>query len=200
MAKKAGHTNKFYLISNGTLTEAVYKVAHTDPGNPYVKQSIADGLQDCKVYHENTPSDVLEWLMDRHNSKHRGSGTSLVQFMRRVSTVEAEFTLLARQNNYTAKDGDGTTPYNTLYLAFVQTCFSSNSGVAVKSWVFWDNAKNVVHRLHRFGILEDFYTFCGQRMNFLEPGLNAQTQIWFSWVGIRHASSFGSLGDNCGRF
>ena len=86
------------------------------------------------------------WI--RHNSKHYGSKVSLIEFLQKVVKVEADFLHIAKENNWTARDGDGKHTYKELYFDHVTSHLPS-----VKSWEFWDNAKSTAHRLKCFGIL-----------------------------------------------
>ena len=111
---------KYYMLSNASTTEAVYRAHERAATNPYVKQSVLDGLQSVRVYKAAAPRDVCEWLKERHNSKHHGARTSVFEFMKKVLNIEAEFLVTAKQRGVTARDGDGEASYRDLYLKFVQ--------------------------------------------------------------------------------
>ena len=59
-------SSKFHLVTNASLTAALYRANRKYPENPQVAASIAAGLQHCKVLHAQTPEDVIDWYRDRH--------------------------------------------------------------------------------------------------------------------------------------
>ena len=64
---------KFHLLTNGSLTTALYKAQKKRPFNKQVQLSVDQGLMNCKMYHARTPKDVCEWLIEAHNDFHQGS-------------------------------------------------------------------------------------------------------------------------------
>ena len=64
---------KFHLLTNGSLTTALYKANKRRPFNRQVQLSVEQGLMNCKMYHARTPKDVCEWLIEAHNDFHQGS-------------------------------------------------------------------------------------------------------------------------------
>jgi len=137
-AMRQPNSNKYWLISNAMLTEAVYLAAARcrskgDIVNRQLAQTLADGLQNCKMYRTETPDDVVAWIRDRHNSKHYGSKVSLIEFLKSAVIVEAQFLNHAREKGWTARDGDGTTKYPVLFFEYAR-----NRLPQLKSGEMWD--------------------------------------------------------------
>ena len=55
---KSGHV-KLYMITNGTVTMALYRAKRKHPDNPQVLATIAAGLKGCTIMHADMPSDVV---------------------------------------------------------------------------------------------------------------------------------------------
>ena len=64
---------QYYLLTNGSVTTALYNAHKKRQFNKQVELSIEQGLMNCKVYHARTPKDVCDWLIEAHNDFHQGS-------------------------------------------------------------------------------------------------------------------------------
>ena len=73
MPNGSRESGKSYLLTNGSLTTALYRAYKKRPFNKQVQLSVKQGLINCKVYHARTPKDVCDWLMEAHNDFHQGS-------------------------------------------------------------------------------------------------------------------------------
>eukprot|EP00973_Karenia_brevis_P093960 12420040-Karenia_brevis.AAC.1 len=59
--------NMYYLMTNGSVTTALYRCWKKFPNNEQVQESIRQKLQGCKIYHRQIPADVEEWIILQHN-------------------------------------------------------------------------------------------------------------------------------------
>ena len=75
--------HKLHMITNGTLTQALYKVYQTDPTNRLVWASIDAGLVNCVILHQDTPSDVVHFLMNRSDDIDKSTITDAAALDRR---------------------------------------------------------------------------------------------------------------------
>lgn len=89
LPKGGGEGGMFYMLTNASLTTAVYRAAKSHPDNAFVQATLKEGLQNCKVYDARTPDDVLDWIIEGHNDFHQGSGNqSIVQFAEKVVQID----------------------------------------------------------------------------------------------------------------
>ena len=73
---------EYWLLSWGTLTEAVYEAYRREPRNIMVKASVDNGITGCVILSARTPHDVLIWIRDYMNSFHYGSKYSFTELLK----------------------------------------------------------------------------------------------------------------------
>ena len=86
-----GGVPPYQLLSYGTLTRAIYAAHDRAPTNINVIETVKVGLQNVTLFSENTPVDVLEWLIDFHNSFHQGSSFTVLQHFDLTIKADAEW-------------------------------------------------------------------------------------------------------------
>ena len=106
--------NRKLMMTNATLTEAVYEAARREPTNPHVVATIQAGIDDCTEYHEDIPTDVELWIIDKHNMFHHGSGVSLLQLCEKVLAGEKMF-IVYRESKGISSSAPG---YEKLYWQY----------------------------------------------------------------------------------
>jgi hypothetical protein len=90
----------------------LYRASKNHASNPQVIASIQDGLKQCKVYHPQTPVDVLDWLIKKHNDYHQGSGNQgIVKFVEMVGKIEKAWRAYADENGISSREGKGENAY-----------------------------------------------------------------------------------------
>ena len=82
------------------IRRAIYAAWEREPKNPNVAETIRAGLKSVALFSEHTPRDVLEWLIDFHNSYHSGSTFTLVQHFTLTSKIEAERKVYCAMTGY----------------------------------------------------------------------------------------------------
>ena len=80
---------KCWVIGGGTMVDGVYIAAARDPSNPQILQTLSQGLEDAIVVHPSTPSDIVAYVTDEHNSFHLGSPSTFLQGLQKVAVIEA---------------------------------------------------------------------------------------------------------------
>ncbi len=77
-----------WLLTYGTLTNAIYLANEEMPSNAQVVMTLNQGLRDCLIFRKDTPLDVLRWLRDYHNRFHQGAAQSFTELLDEVLVVE----------------------------------------------------------------------------------------------------------------
>ena len=168
-----GNHQRFHLITNGTVTMALYRAQAKEPENAQVVASVDAGLRGCIILHADMPSDVVVFLRDLHNSWHFGSGTSLVDILSEVSNVEKHWLAYREANGISAREGTGENSYEKVYWRYVR----ENHPNVVKTWMQYDSSKSFLHAMQKKKVWDKFKAFCSNYIDFLHPSTNAESQI-----------------------
>ena len=161
---------QYFLLSWGTLSDAMYVAVQRDPHNKQLKSSLATGIPACTVFHPRTPKDVVKHLITSHNDFHHGSANTFVQRYKQVEEMEAAWSKHASSNNITISScpSTGENRYEAQYSRFVQ----KNYPGTCSSWRVFVAMKSFVHALKRLDMEQEYYDMCGARVNFLDQRLS----------------------------
>ena len=162
-----------WLITNASVTEAVYKAAVSDPSNPQVQATIAAGLQNCTEYHFDMPNDAVIWLRDKHNQFHAGSSSSVMELLDHILLIEKQWSIYRESKGITSREGRGDNAYEKVCWKWIN---EKHPGV-LKSWYLYDAGKSMVHTLQSARVWTDWKDFVASHMNFLEPRLDNVIQV-----------------------
>ena len=103
----------YFMLTTGTLTTSLYRACKSHPDNAQVQASVRDGLKHCKQYDSQTPEDVLDWLIKKHNEYHQGSGNeSIVKFVEMVDSIDKAWRMHADEAGISCREGRGENTYN----------------------------------------------------------------------------------------
>ena len=69
----------FEALGAGTRTDVTYEAYERQPTNVFVVHSIAIGLEECVIFNESTPDNVIRYVVMEHNDFHKGSPSTYVQ-------------------------------------------------------------------------------------------------------------------------
>ena len=76
-----GVAGKYLMLTFGTLSSAAYLAHDRVPNNPFVVSTIEGGITGATLFSARTPTDVLRFLKDYHNSFHSGSKYSFPELL-----------------------------------------------------------------------------------------------------------------------
>lgn len=83
--------DSYHMLTWGHLCEGVLAAAARSPENPYVVATLNRGIVNVTIFNASTPDDVLHYLIRMHNTFHHGSGTSFLDVMSDLKTIEAKW-------------------------------------------------------------------------------------------------------------
>ena len=110
----------YLAITWGSRGAAVYKAVQIDAKNPYVAQTLENGVQDATLLHERTPSKALRWLRDYSNQFHMGSSSSFIDKMQECVTIQDDWGVAKKDNGWTARLLGGTQEYDKKFRSWFE--------------------------------------------------------------------------------
>ena len=164
----------YQMITFGTLSSAFYRAYDKEPYNRNILATLANGLPSATIFHERTPSDVITYLKEEHNSYHTGSRTSFMEVCQKIPQVEAQWRTHCLTNHISVRGGRGDASYDKLYSQWV----AENHGKDFKTWQIYDCAKSFVHNINKVdGLWAQLEGIFGSRVDYANPKLDTQTAI-----------------------
>ena len=155
-----GEQPPFNLISYGTLARAIYRAAQAEPDNPNVLATLEQGLENLQVYSSKTPIDVIRWLRDFHNEFHGGSGFTVLELLKLVEKIEAQWKAHATLKGLSVSNVKAREEWiNSAYPGKV----ASNHNYC--------EAKATIHAMRRLGVYDEVTKMIGQLCDFNDRGL-----------------------------
>ena len=161
------------LLTNASLTQAVYNAAERDPNNPYVQASLKEGLKHCKIYHPATPADCCVWMRDTGNAFHRGSAMGIMELYDKVQMIESQWKVYKEKNHITARGATNqasgsVSGYDARMYQWVE---KTHPGV-VKTQQQFLLAKAFVSTMRNVGAWDLFRSMAARCINYLDPTLD----------------------------
>ena len=115
----------YWVVSGGTLTDAVYIAASRNPENEMVALTLDIGLEDVIEITNPCPDDVVEYLTDKGNDFHDGAPNTWVQALEKTLDVEAAWEVFKDENGIrrTTCPKKGKLSYEARYSDFVKATY-----------------------------------------------------------------------------
>ena len=79
------------MLTWGHLCEGVLLAAARSPDNQYVISTLERGVGNATIFNQNTPEDVLHYLIRMHNTFHHGAGTSFLDLLSDLKGIEVKW-------------------------------------------------------------------------------------------------------------
>ena len=165
MHSSAARSYPYLAITWGSRGAAVYKAVQIDAKNPYVAQTLENGVQDATLLHERTPSKALRWLRDYSNQFHMGSSSSFIDKMQECVTIQDDWGVAKKDNGWTSRLLGGTQEYDKKFRSWFE---ETNSEFG--EWELFSNTKSLTNTLVRFDLLDSVGDFCAEYVDFLRSG------------------------------
>lgn len=174
-AVPAKSEGEYFLLSYGTLAEALYEALARERGNAFVQHALKLGLPGATIFHPRTPSDVLSYLKCLHNEFHAGAATSFMEVYGSVEAVEAAWNTHKIEKGITARScpTGGEQSYEKQYWRFVNETYPKQ----FKHWQQWDNVKSFKRAMVKADLYDDYRRLIGARCNFLSTLLDNDAVI-----------------------
>ena len=132
----------YLAISAGSLTASFYRVYAKNPDLPALQESLRGGVP-CRLFHNQTPKEVRQFLKDYHNAFHAGCGHTFIEAVGDViSSIEPSWKLHMKQRQFTQRstiDGLSFHRYQAQWLEknFPNSFKSHNEYASASVFIAW---------------------------------------------------------------
>ena len=84
-------SDKRWLSSGGTVTDAIYDAIKEQPDHHHCKQILENGIDNAIDCHEATPEFVMKWIKNEANNHHEGAAYTLQESLEDVHAADAHW-------------------------------------------------------------------------------------------------------------
>ena len=164
-------SDHFMAVGAGNRSDCFYKAHQKDEKNIFIQAALETGLEDCVQLCDDTPVDIIRFLVSDFNNFHEGNSNTYVQHMTEVPFVEIAFDAHKKRHSFTSrtcpKKGDDT--YEKRFFKFISD--DDTWKTYWKQWEDFDNCKVCRHYFEELGMWDEWKTMIGKKTMWNSPSL-----------------------------